>query len=219
MRACSQPLFYHCNFLVASARLALGSDVICNNDISEEIQKRILAANRCFHGLRKHLKSHLTSKNTKILMYNLLIRPVLTYASETWTLSKTNERRLSLFDRKVLQCIFGAKQENGTWQKRYSYELYEIFNEPNIVNYIKVKRLAWEGRLVRMKNDGTLNKIFNTKPDAAKSVGKPKLQWENGVDQDMRILGVKNWWKVAHNRDEWAKLLRKARAHQGLSSQ
>jgi len=40
----------------------LGSDVNCNNDISEEIQKRILAANRCFHGLRKHLRFHLTSK-------------------------------------------------------------------------------------------------------------------------------------------------------------
>ena len=56
-------------------------------------------------GLRKHLRSHLTAKNTKILMYKVLIRPVLTYASETWTLSKTNERRLSLFEREVLRCI------------------------------------------------------------------------------------------------------------------
>ena len=75
-------------------------------------------------------------KNTKILMYKVLIRPVLIYASETWTLSKTNERRLSLFERKVLRCIFGAKQKNGTWRKRYNYELYGIFNEPNIVNYV-----------------------------------------------------------------------------------
>ena len=42
----------------------LGSDVYCNNDIGAEIPKRILAANRCFHGLRKHLRSHLTTKNT-----------------------------------------------------------------------------------------------------------------------------------------------------------
>jgi len=87
----------------------LGSDVNYNNDISAEIQNHILAANRCFHGLRKHLRSHLTSKNTKIFMYKVLIRPVLTYASETWTLSKINEQRLSLFERKVLRCIFGAK--------------------------------------------------------------------------------------------------------------
>jgi hypothetical protein len=35
----------------------------------------------------------------------------------------------------------------------------------------------------------------------------------------MRILEVKNWKKVALDRDEWAKLLKKVRAHQGLSSQ
>jgi hypothetical protein len=57
------------------------------------------------------------------------------------------------------------------------------------------------------------------RPDGARSVGRPKLRWEYGVVQDMRILGVKNWKKVALNRDEWAKLLRKARALQGLSSQ
>jgi hypothetical protein len=70
-----------------------------------------------------------------------------------------------------------------------------------------------------MNNDRMLKKIFNTKPDGVRSVGRPKVRWEDGVDQDIRILGVKNWKKVALNRDEWATLLKKARAHQRLSSQ
>ena len=102
-------------FLVVHSFTYLGSDIKCNNNISTEIQKHILAANRCFQVLRKHLRSHLTSKNTKILMYKVLSTPVLTYASETWTLSKINEWRLILFERKVLPCIFGVKQENETW--------------------------------------------------------------------------------------------------------
>ena len=36
-------------------------------------------------------------------------------------------------------------------------------------------------------------KIFNTKLDGVRRVGRPKLQWEDGVDQDMRIVEVKNW--------------------------
>jgi hypothetical protein len=40
--------------------------------------------------------------------------------------------------------------------------------------------------------------------------------WEDGVVQDMRILEVKDWKKVALNRDEWTKLLKQDRAHQGL---
>jgi hypothetical protein len=111
--------------------------------------------------------------------------------------------------RKVLRCIFGAKQENETWRKIYSYELYETFNESNIVNYIKVKRLAWAGHLMHMNNDRTLKKIFNTKLDGVRRVGRPKLRWEDGVDQDMRILEVKNWKKVALNRDEWVYFLRR----------
>jgi hypothetical protein len=42
---------------------------------------------------------------------------------------------------------------------------------------------------------------------------------ENVLDQDVIILGVKNWKKVALNREERAQLLKKARARQELSSQ
>jgi hypothetical protein len=119
----------------------------------------------------------------------------------------------------VLRCIFGAKQENGTWRKRYNYELYEMFKDSDIVIYIKAKRLGWAGHLTRMTDERTRKKIFSTKPDGTRSVGRPKLRWEDGVAQDMRILGVKRWKNVALNRDGWAKLLKKARVHQGLSSQ
>jgi hypothetical protein len=91
-------------------------------------------------------------------MYKVPIRPVLTYASETWSLSKANESRLSLFERKVLRSIFGAKQENDIWQKRYNYELCKIFNDSNIVNYIKVKRLAWVEHLMRTNDNTTIKK-------------------------------------------------------------
>jgi hypothetical protein len=67
-----------------------------------------------------------------------------------------------------------------------------------------------------MSNERTLKKTFNTKPDGTRSVGRPK--WEDGVVHDTRILEVKNWKQAALNRDEWAKLLKKARAYQGLSS-
>jgi hypothetical protein len=60
-----------------------------------------------------------------------------------------------------------------------------------------------------MNNDRTLKKIFKTKLDGVRRVGRPKLHWEDGVDQDMRILEVRNWKKVALDRDEWADFLRR----------
>ena len=60
---------------------------------------------------------------------------------------------------------------------------------------------------MRMYNDRTIKKIFNAKPHGVRRVGRTKLRWEDGVDQDMRILEVMNWKRVALNRDEWTKLL------------
>ena len=59
-----------------------------------------------------------------------------------------------------------------------------------------------------MNSDRTIKRIFNTKRDGARSVGRLKLQWEDGVDQDMRKLGVKNWKKVALNIDDRQSFLR-----------
>jgi hypothetical protein len=72
---------------------------------------------------------------------------------------------------------------------------------------------------VHTNDDRTIKKTFNTKPNGVRSAGRQKLRWEDGVDQDIRISGVKNWKKFALERDEWGKLLKKARAHQGQSSQ
>jgi hypothetical protein len=69
-----------------------------------------------------------------------------------------------------------------------------------------------------MNDNRTLKKKLNTKPDGVRRVGRPKMRCKDGVDQDMRILEVKNWKKVALDRDEWAKFLKKTRAHEGLSS-
>jgi hypothetical protein len=49
--------------------------------------------------------------------------------------------------------------------------------------------------------------------------GRPKLRWEDDVIQDIKTLGVKNWRNLAMEKESWQKLLRKARAHVGLSSQ
>ena len=53
-----------------------------------------------------------------------------------------------------------------------------------------------------MNNDRTLKKIVSIKLDGVRRAGRPKLRWEDGVDQDMRILEVKNWKKVTLDGDE-----------------
>jgi hypothetical protein len=115
-------------------------------------------------------------------MYKVVVRLVLTYASEIWTLLKIDKRLLSVFERRILM-HFGAEQENGVWRKRYNHELYEFFNEPDIVKYIKINRLGWAGHVIRVVNNSTVKKVFNIKPIGIRKIGRPKLRWEDDVIQ------------------------------------
>ena len=71
------------------------------------------------------MKSRIISRNIKTLLYKTLIRPVLTYGAETWVLSKQDEHRLSIFERKILRRIYGPVIDGGRWQIRTNQELYQ----------------------------------------------------------------------------------------------
>ncbi|PNF14558.1 hypothetical protein B7P43_G14576 [Cryptotermes secundus] len=118
------------------------------NDISTKIKRHNLCAGKTFYGLKKYLKSNLFSKKTKLVTHKTLVRPILTYASETRKLSRADERSLGLFERKVLKCIFGAVHSKYTWWRRYNNELFKLFNEPGITKYIKINRLNWARHIV-----------------------------------------------------------------------
>jgi hypothetical protein len=51
------------------------------------------------------------------------------------------------------------------------------------------------------------------------NVPKPLTEIRGYCDHDIRILGERNWRNSVLNREECRELLKKARAHQGLSSQ
>lgn len=197
----------------------LGSEIDHQNDINPEIRRRIIAANRCFFGLRPLLKSHLIKRRTKIMLYKTLIKPVLTYASETWTLTMREERTLAIFERKVLRAIFGAVLENNTWRKRYNFELYKIYREDDIIKSIKLSRMRWAGHLLRMNAERTPLKVFNTTPFGSRPRGRPKKRWKDCLEEDFGVLKVRNWRSISKKRAEWQSLLKKAKAHNGLSCQ
>jgi hypothetical protein len=71
----------------------LGTIVTSDNNISAEINSRTLMANKCYYGLKNQLQSHYLSRDTKCKLYKTLIRPVITYGSESWTLNKGNTNK------------------------------------------------------------------------------------------------------------------------------
>jgi hypothetical protein len=131
-------------------------------------------------------------------------------------LFKAEERSLGLFERRVLRYIFGAVRDKSACRKRYNYELYKVFNEPDVIKHSKISRLSWAAHIIHMENSRTVKVVFDTRPERTRKIGRPKLRWEDGVTQDIRALGVKNWRNMAIDREDWWKLLKEAKVHTGL---
>jgi len=75
------------------------------------------------------LSSSLLSKHTKIKIYRSIILPVL-YGCETWSLKLREERRLKVFENRVLRRIFGPKRDEvtGEWRKLHNEELNNLYS-------------------------------------------------------------------------------------------
>lgn len=86
----------------------LGLVISQNNDIKAETSMRLQSGNKCFYGLSKILRSKTISRNVKFRMYLTLLRPINLYEAETWSLKKAEERRMAVFERKILRKIYGA---------------------------------------------------------------------------------------------------------------
>jgi hypothetical protein len=68
----------------------LGTVINQNNEIEKEVKGRINARNKAFYANKKMFECKLLSKGSKLRLYWSAVRPVVTYACETWVL-KVNE--------------------------------------------------------------------------------------------------------------------------------
>ena len=103
----------------------LGMMIATDGNMKEEIDARIGAANRCYFSLLNLFIKRSISENTKLRVYNTIIRPILLYGCETWALTKVLEKRLEVFENRILRKITGPifDQETLEWRIRHNWEI------------------------------------------------------------------------------------------------
>jgi len=114
-------------------------------------------------------------------LYKALIRPVMSYGAEAWTLTKKEEQALLIFERKIFRRIYDPKYENGEWKSRTNRELEEMSKGENIVKWIKGQRISWLRHLERMEEDRMNKKIFTQELGGTRrSAGSEKMERVGG---------------------------------------
>ncbi|VVC32422.1 Reverse transcriptase domain [Cinara cedri] len=167
----------------------LGSIITQDNDIKTEISMRLQSASKCSFGLSKIFRSRAISKNLK-----------------------TEERRIAVFERKVLKKIYGAYYDvltnewrklhneelqslfqrpydvlTNEWRKLYNEELQSLFQRPDILKEIKKRRLVWAGHAWR-KHDSLIRRVIEENPVGRRPLGRPRLRWKDCVRRDTETV-------------------------------
>jgi hypothetical protein len=190
----------------------LGSIVNGNNSVEEEIKERISLGNKAFYANQDLFKIKLLTKNSKLRMYKTLVRPVITYACETWVLKENIRTKLRVSERKVLRRIYGpTKEKDGTWRTKSNEELNRLTGNKNIINYIKEQRLVWFGHVLHTPDSCMVKKkVYEWSPALKTSLGRHENRWENDVKSDITRMKITNWKDCIRNRTKWKKFVEKA---------
>jgi hypothetical protein len=60
-----------------------------------------------------------------------------------------------------------------------------------------------------------VKQLCDGKPGRRWGTGRPRLRWLDGVEADLRTMGIKRWRLIAKDRPEWAGVIWEAKALQG----
>jgi hypothetical protein len=114
------------------------------------------------------------------------------------------ERRLSVFENKVLRRIFGPMREEvtGDWRRLHNEELNDLYSSLNIVRVIK-SRMRWAGNVACMGEERGVYRVLVGKPERRRPLWRPRRRWVDNIRMDLQEVrcGHGDWIGLAQDRD------------------
>jgi hypothetical protein len=121
------------------------------------------------------------------------------------------ERRLKVFENRVLRRVFGPKKDEltGEWRKLHNEELNDLYSLPNIVQVVKARRMRLAGHVARMEEDRGVYRVLVGKPEGKSPLGRQKRRWEDNIKMNLQEVGGGrgDWMELAQDRDRWRALV------------
>jgi hypothetical protein len=114
---------------------------------------------------------------------------VYLYGCETWSLTLREERRLRVFENRVLRRIFGPKREEvtGSSRKLHNEELHNFYTSPSIIRMIKSgMMMRWAWHVARMGAKRNAYSIPVGKPEGKRPLARPRHRWMDNIKMDLR---------------------------------
>ncbi|KAE9417271.1 hypothetical protein Angca_005857, partial [Angiostrongylus cantonensis] len=110
--------------------------------------------------------------------FDSTVLPALTYASETWSLRKQDERSLSVIERAVERTMLGVSRFTQVSHGIRSSDLRQRSKIKDAVLYAKQSKIRWAGHVMRMNHNRWTRSVSDWIPrDVKRSAGRPPTRW------------------------------------------
>jgi hypothetical protein len=116
----------------------------------------------------------LVSRHTRIHIYKTLVRPVLSYGSEAWTI-RTDERRSISAE----MCFLRRTAGYTCWDHKRNHILTEL--QMSQIKYIYQYRTNWKEHVDRMSSDKIPRMILKYEPKGKINLGRPLKRRKDSV--------------------------------------
>lgn len=180
----------------------ISQDARCELDI----KRRVNLATGIASSLKTVWESRDISLKTKVRVYKALVMSVLLYNSETWTMKRTDESRLRVFEMAVFRRICGVSLRDR-WRNEEIKARLDI--ECDVVEAIRRRRLAYFGHTCRMKPERIPARVLHGWIHGSRPRGRPRKRWTDAVKEDCEDRDVTyiQACRLAEDREEWRKLV------------
>ena len=120
------------------------------------------------------------------------------------------ERRLRLFENRVLRRLFGRKRDEVTrvWRNLHNQELNDLYSSPNIVRVIKSRRMGWEEHVACIGESRVVYRVLVGKPEGMNHLEDPGV-WKDTIKIDLQEVGCggMDWIDLVQDRCRWRALV------------
>jgi len=80
----------------------------------------------------------------------------------------------------------------------------------------KRAKISWLGHLQRLEEDRIPKKIFIQELEGTRRRGRSRKRWEEEVERDLQVLGVRRWRELVADRKKWKDIVGHAKAYSRL---